>query len=97
MSIVRLSLTLIVLASFGNAVCGAGQPPQGQTVTGHSQQLARNGDGDWWQFRGPGARGVADDASFPDRWSATEKGVICPVPRKGGIFSREMLAEGGEL
>lgn len=26
----------------------------------------------WPQFRGPGARGVADDATFPDRWSATE-------------------------
>ncbi len=27
---------------------------------------------DWAQFRGPGARGVADGAGFPERWSATE-------------------------
>jgi len=26
----------------------------------------------WPQFRGPGARGVADNANLPDRWSATE-------------------------
>jgi outer membrane protein assembly factor BamB len=26
----------------------------------------------WPQFRGPGARGVADRAGLPDRWSATE-------------------------
>src|SRR5437867_1701910 len=26
----------------------------------------------WPQFRGPGARGVAEAATFPDRWSATE-------------------------
>jgi outer membrane protein assembly factor BamB len=26
----------------------------------------------WPQFRGPGARGVADGATFPERWSATE-------------------------
>lgn len=26
----------------------------------------------WPQFRGPGARGVADGATFPDRWSSTE-------------------------
>jgi len=26
----------------------------------------------WPQFRGPGARGVADDADLPDRWSATD-------------------------
>jgi outer membrane protein assembly factor BamB len=26
----------------------------------------------WPQFRGPGARGVAETATFPDRWSATE-------------------------
>jgi outer membrane protein assembly factor BamB len=26
----------------------------------------------WPQFRGPGARGVADGATFPERWSVTE-------------------------
>ena len=26
----------------------------------------------WPQFRGPGSRGVAEAATFPDRWSATE-------------------------
>lgn len=29
------------------------------------------GQDNWPQFRGPGARGVADGSSFPDRWSAT--------------------------
>jgi len=29
-------------------------------------------DSNWPQFRGPGARGVADGARLPDRWSATE-------------------------
>lgn len=28
--------------------------------------------GHWPQFRGPGARGVAAEATFPDHWSATE-------------------------
>jgi len=28
-------------------------------------------DANWPQFRGPGARGVADGAVFPDRWPAT--------------------------
>jgi hypothetical protein len=37
------------------------------------------------------------DASLIPGWMAPTEGVICPVPRKGGIFSREMLAEGGEL
>lgn len=29
-------------------------------------------DANWPQFRGPGSRGVADSATFPDRWSASE-------------------------
>jgi outer membrane protein assembly factor BamB len=34
--------------------------------------LARASDADWPQFRGPGARGVAENPNLPDRWSATE-------------------------
>jgi outer membrane protein assembly factor BamB len=30
------------------------------------------GSENWPQFRGPGARGVADDVDFPDEWSATK-------------------------
>jgi outer membrane protein assembly factor BamB len=29
-------------------------------------------ESNWPQFRGPGARGIADDPTVPDRWSATE-------------------------
>src|SRR2546428_11423305 len=29
-------------------------------------------EGDWPQFRGPGARGVATSTNLPDHWSATE-------------------------
>jgi outer membrane protein assembly factor BamB len=31
-----------------------------------------SGGTDWPQFRGPGARGVADNRDLPDRWSAVE-------------------------
>lgn len=33
---------------------------------------AAHGQTPWPQFRGPGARGVADQAGLPDRWSITE-------------------------
>ncbi|MFZ5832189.1 MAG: PQQ-binding-like beta-propeller repeat protein [Planctomycetota bacterium] len=42
------------------------------------------GELNWPQFRGPGARGVADDATFPDRWSATENVAWkTDLPRRG--------------
>lgn len=34
--------------------------------------VCRAGEGDWTRFRGPGARGVVEDAVLPDTWSATE-------------------------
>jgi outer membrane protein assembly factor BamB len=34
--------------------------------------LAARGPGDWPQFRGPGAAGVADGSTLPVRWSTTE-------------------------
>jgi hypothetical protein len=34
--------------------------------------VVAQGQENWPQFRGPGARGVADGTTFPERWSATE-------------------------
>ena len=31
-----------------------------------------NANGNWPQFRGPGARGIAKGDALPDQWSATE-------------------------
>lgn len=60
--------------------------------------------GDWPQFRGPGSRGVADGAAFPDRWSATEKvawkveipgrGWSSPVVAKGRVFLTTVAKRG---
>lgn len=39
---------------------------------------------DWMQFRGPGAMGVAEDASLPDTWSTTENVAwAAEVPGRG--------------
>jgi len=58
--------------------------------------LAVAGDGDWPQFRGPGARGVADDAGRTDTWTATEhvtwvrdiagRGWSSPIVAGGRVF-----------
>ncbi|HLF92252.1 MAG TPA: PQQ-binding-like beta-propeller repeat protein [Planctomycetota bacterium] len=58
----------------------------------------------WTQFRGPGARGVAEDAAFPDKWSATEnvawktdlpgRGWSSPVVWGGRIFLTTVVSSG---
>ena len=58
----------------------------------------------WPQFRGPGARGVADGASFPDRWSATEnvawkldlpgRGWSSPIVWGGRVFLTTVVNRG---
>lgn len=58
----------------------------------------------WPQFRGPGARGIAEDASFPDRWSATEnvawkaelpgRGWSSPVVWGGRVFLTTVVNSG---
>ncbi len=55
----------------------------------------------WAQFRGPGARGVSDEATFPDRWSATEnvawktelpgRGWSSPVVWDGRVYLTTVL------
>lgn len=37
-----------------------------------AKTLAAGGGGDWLQFRGPEARGIASDPKLPDHWSATD-------------------------
>jgi hypothetical protein len=59
---------------------------------------------DWSQFRGPGARGVSEDAAFPDRWSATEnvawktdlpgRGWSSPVVWGGRVFLTTVVNQG---
>jgi len=58
----------------------------------------------WSRFRGPGARGVADAAAFPDRWSATEnvewkadlpgRGWSSPVVWDGRVFLTTVVNQG---
>jgi outer membrane protein assembly factor BamB len=45
---------------------------------------------DWLQFRGPGARGVADGSSIPDSWS-TEKNVAWSVETRGMGWSSPIV------
>jgi outer membrane protein assembly factor BamB len=57
---------------------------------------APNATDSWPQFRGPGARGVSDSATIPERWTATEnvlwksdvpgRGWSSPVVRAGRVF-----------
>ena len=64
----------------------------------------RAGDGNWTQFRGPGARGVADGAKFPDQWSAAEnvawktdlpgRGWSSPVVWGGRVFLTTVVSRG---
>src|SRR5262245_55937403 len=61
-------------------------------------------EGTWPQFRGPGARGVAEDATFPDRWSVTEnvawrtevpgRGWSSPVVWGGRVFLTSVVNQG---
>jgi outer membrane protein assembly factor BamB len=61
-------------------------------------------DGHWPQFRGAGARGVAEGARFPDRWSATEhvawktdlpgRGWSSPVVWGGRVFLTTVVNRG---
>jgi outer membrane protein assembly factor BamB len=58
----------------------------------------------WPQFRGPGARGVAETASFPERWSAAEnvewkaelpgRGWSSPVVWGGRVFLTTVVNQG---
>ncbi len=58
----------------------------------------------WPQFRGPGSRGVSEEASFPDKWSATEnvawkvelpgRGWSSPVVRGGRLFLTTVVNSG---
>ncbi len=45
---------------------------------------------EWPQFRGPGARGVADDPRLPDTWSPTDN-VIWKVPVPGTGWSSPVV------
>ena len=45
MRVIGLTLACVAFTSFGNAVCGAEQRPQGGSLVEHFQQLDRDGDG----------------------------------------------------
>jgi outer membrane protein assembly factor BamB len=45
----------------------------------------------WPQFRGPGARGIAEGSALPDRWSTTEN-VAWKVPVPGTGWSSPIVA-----
>ena len=45
---------------------------------------------DWLQFRGPGARGVADASSIPDSWT-TEENVAWSVKTRGLGWSSPVI------
>ncbi|MEQ8788485.1 MAG: PQQ-binding-like beta-propeller repeat protein [Pirellulaceae bacterium] len=73
-------------------VCTAvGVPAQGQ---------------EWRQFRGPGARGVAENANLPDTWSETEnvawsreiagRGWSSPIVTGGRVFLTTVVRDEGE-
>jgi outer membrane protein assembly factor BamB len=63
-----------------------------------------SGTADWPRFRGPGARGVAEHAGLPDRWSATEnvawktdipgRGWSSPIVRDQRVFLTTVVGEG---
>jgi len=66
------------------------------TMTGHAA--------DWPQWRGPGATGIAPDASLPLRWSATENiawkapiggaGVSTPIVSGDRVFATSQIGAG---
>jgi outer membrane protein assembly factor BamB len=59
---------------------------------------------EWPQFRGPGARGVAENPRLPERWSATEnvewrtdvpgRGWSCPIVAGNRVFLTTVASEG---
>ena len=62
------------------------------------------GPGDWPQFRGPGSLGVADGATLPERWSATEnvawtteipgRGWSSPIVWRDRVFVTSAISPG---
>lgn len=85
------------------------QTPQGKETTVRIICIlliatVAHGRDNWPQFRGPGARGVADGASFPERWSATEnvawktdipgRGWSSPVVWGGCVFLTTVINRG---
>lgn len=47
---------------------------------------------DWVQFRGPGARGVSDNAGLPERWSETEN-IAWKTPVEGRGWSSPIVVD----
>lgn len=59
------------------------------------QMVARSSGGEsenWLQFRGPGARGVADETDLPEKWSASEN-VLWKVDLPGRGWSSLVVRE----
>ncbi|MED5417713.1 MAG: hypothetical protein VYA27_03375, partial [Verrucomicrobiota bacterium] len=66
--------------------------------------LAAEKTPNWSQFRGPGARGVANHQNLPEKWSATEnvewkrdlpgRGWSCPVVWGKRVFLTTVINEG---
>lgn len=63
----------------------------------------QSADGDWRQFRGPGARGISENKNLPVRWSTTEnvewridvpgRGWSCPIVYGGKVFLTTVASE----
>lgn len=72
-------IPLFVLGWLLPLTAGAGQGANGSSVVGEAK-------GNWPQFRGPHARGVADDAAVPASWDAATMARIkwkTPIPGLG--------------
>ena len=64
-------------------------------------------DGNWPQFRGPGALGVADHPNLPDHWSTNEnvawkievpgRGWSAPIVWGDKVFVTTVASEGERL
>jgi outer membrane protein assembly factor BamB len=103
-SIMRRQATILFFVCFAIALvlCSRtpGSDPGGDPLGGTG--AASNAD--WPQFRGPGARSVADGATFPDRWSTTEnvawktdlpgRGWSSPVVARGRILLTTVVNRG---
>ena len=75
-------------------------------AAGAGAQAGQLGNDDWRQFRGPGARGVVDDAGagLPDTWSTTENvawasdipglGWSSPIVTGGTVVLTSVVSDG---
>ena len=66
----RISILVTMLLIAGPSLANAQANKVQESST--KPNVLRTDMGNWPQFRGPGSRGVADNTSYPETWSATE-------------------------